>query len=83
MPSDAGKNMRKYDLIVFGATGFTGKYLLEVIAKALNSGHGEKFTYAVAARSESRLEDILDEVSNSTGIFSGLIFLLYNLRIGW
>ncbi|OXA64880.1 saccharopine dehydrogenase-like oxidoreductase [Folsomia candida] len=59
---------RKFDLIVFGATGFTGKYVAETIVKTLKSTPpGESFTWAVAGRSTSKLATILDEISGRTG----------------
>lgn len=58
---------RQFDLIVFGATGFTGKYVAENIVKTLNSTPGESFTWAVAGRSTSKLAEILKEISGRTG----------------
>lgn len=55
------------DLVVFGASGFTGKYVLETIVNFLKSGK-EQFSYAVAGRSKSKLDSILKEISESTGI---------------
>lgn len=57
-----------YDLIVFGASGFTGKYVVETIVNTLKAGTGGKFTYAVSGRSERKLDIILKEVSDSTGM---------------
>ncbi len=61
---------RKFDLIVFGATGFTGKYVVETIVKTLSSSTppGEPFTWAIAGRSISKLATILEEISGRTGI---------------
>ncbi|CAL8135489.1 unnamed protein product [Orchesella dallaii] len=56
-----------HDLIIFGATGFTGKYVVETAVKTLKSGKGDKFTYAVAGRSKGKIDSILKEVSDSTG----------------
>ena len=60
-----GITMPEYDLIIFGATGFTGKYVLETVVKTLKAG--ESFTYAVAGRSKGKLDSILKEISESTG----------------
>lgn len=57
-----------YDLIVFGASGFTGKYVVETIVNTLKAGTGGKFTYAVSGRSERKLDIILKEVSDATGM---------------
>jgi len=58
---------RKYNLIVFGASGFTGKYVVEEIAKLLKDKKIGDFTWAVAGRSEEKLKDVLKEVSDFTG----------------
>lgn len=63
-----------YDLIVFGASGFTGKYVVETIVKTLKSNKGEKFTYAVSGRSNGKLDAILKEVSDSTGVCDGILY---------
>ncbi|ORY08257.1 sccpdhb protein [Basidiobolus meristosporus CBS 931.73] len=54
---------RPYDIIVFGATGFTGKFVVEELSQlSLKS----KFTWAIAGRSEEGLNKIADFVRVST-----------------
>ena len=51
------KQKYKYDLIVFGATGFTGKLVVEYLLK--NYGiRNSKFTWAIAGRNETKLEEL-------------------------
>lgn len=45
---------RLYDIVVFGATGFTGKLTAEHLARSSESG---KFTWAIAGRSLAKLEE--------------------------
>ena len=48
---------KKYDLIVFGATGFTGS----LVVKYLLQNYGlnkSKFTWAIAGRSKIKLEEL-------------------------
>lgn len=45
---------RSYDLVLFGATGFTGKLVAEYLAN-----HASGLRWAVAGRSESKLRDVL------------------------
>ena len=52
---------RDLDLVVFGATGFTGKLVAEHLAKSYSSGEN-KVRYALAGRDASRLEAARAEV---------------------
>jgi short subunit dehydrogenase-like uncharacterized protein len=49
---------RPYELVVFGATGFTGKYTCEHIVSHLPTD----LKWAVAGRSESKLQSLVDEL---------------------
>ncbi|KAK5108782.1 hypothetical protein LTR62_007842 [Meristemomyces frigidus] len=49
---------RQYEIIVFGATGYTGKYTCERITASLPTD----LKWAVAGRSESKLQQIVDEI---------------------
>lgn len=60
---------RQYSLVVFGASGFTGKFVVEEIVKTFKRiNSDEKFTWAVAGRSAKKLDEILEEVSQFTGM---------------
>ncbi|RSL58668.1 hypothetical protein CEP53_006069 [Fusarium sp. AF-6] len=48
---------RQYDLVVFGATGYTGKWTAEYITTHLATD----LKWAVAGRSESKLQAVVDE----------------------
>jgi hypothetical protein len=49
---------RKYDLVLFGATGFTG----HLVCRYLASHYGDKITWAIAGRSKDKLEKIRGEL---------------------
>lgn len=57
-------NEREFDVIVFGASAFTGKYTVEYIAK-----NNEEFNlkWAIAGRSRPKLLAVLQEISSVTG----------------
>jgi len=56
--------MSRVDLIIFGATGYTGKFLVRELATTYKN---EQITWAVAGRSSKRLEAVLESVSAETG----------------
>jgi short subunit dehydrogenase-like uncharacterized protein len=59
---------RKYNIVIFGATGFTGKHvILEILKTLKKSSDNEKFTWAVAGRSVSKLDNVLAEMSRESG----------------
>jgi len=51
---------RKYDILVFGATGFTGKNVVEQMSKVAKE---EQLQWAVAGRNMMKIQEILAEVS--------------------
>lgn len=57
------KAARDYDFIIYGASGFTGEYVVEKMVKALAAEEGGKeLRFAVAGRNEVRLKATLAKV---------------------
>ena len=66
---------RPYDLVVFGASGYTGGWIIEECAK-LQATESQSFTWAVAGRSRNKLAKCLGTAADYTGLsFRGF----YNL----
>ena len=57
---------KKYDLVVFGATGFTGQYVVEELARTVGEEQ-RGLTWAVAGRNMNRLTEVLHAASKKTG----------------
>lgn len=55
----------RYDLVIFGATGFTGQYVVEEVIRI--SEHNPKLTWAVAGRRASRLKEVLSNAYKEAG----------------
>ena len=55
---------KKYDLVIFGASGFTGQFVVDHVATLSEE---EKLTWAVAGRTKSKLLTVLSEASIRTG----------------
>ncbi|CAL8317289.1 unnamed protein product [Boreogadus saida] len=56
---------RPYHIIVFGASGFTGQYVVEEVARCATEGIDEPLKWAVAGRSRGRLEKVLEQAANT------------------
>lgn len=46
----------KYDVVIFGASGFTGKFVVEEIHNICKSIKSAPFSFAVAGRNEYKLK---------------------------
>lgn len=55
---------KSYDLIVFGATGFTGKYVAEEVARIACK---ENVSWAISGRNADKMNTILQNLEKSTG----------------
>ncbi|KAI9565552.1 hypothetical protein GHT06_009344 [Daphnia sinensis] len=56
--------MRDYSLVIFGATGFTGQYVVEEVARIAEE---ENITWAIAGRNVEKLSTLLQNVEKTTG----------------
>ena len=56
---------RKFNIIVFGATGFTGQFVVEEIARTMDSE--ANFTWAVAGRDMKKMQAVLSTASKFAG----------------
>lgn len=52
------QSLRQYDLVLYGATGYTGKLTAEYIVKHLPS----EFKWAVSGRSSKKLSALVDKL---------------------
>lgn len=58
--------MSRYDVVVYGASGFTGAYVVQYLVA---SEQFEGLSFAVAGRSEKKLRQVLSDVSQATGSY--------------
>ncbi|XP_046558013.1 saccharopine dehydrogenase-like oxidoreductase [Haliotis rubra] len=59
-----GESARKYDIVIFGATGFTGQFVVDEVARIAEE---EGVTWAVAGRKMDRLQKVLEQSGQRTG----------------
>lgn len=60
------ENNTRLDIIVFGATGYTGGYVVENLVKTIDQENSD-LTWGVAGRTEKKIREVLDEVSKHVG----------------
>ncbi|GFO11052.1 saccharopine dehydrogenase-like oxidoreductase [Plakobranchus ocellatus] len=53
---------KKFDLVIFGATGFTGQYVVDEVSRV-----EQQITWAIAGRNMAKLQKVLQEASSRTG----------------
>lgn len=58
------KSKRKYDIVVFGASGFTGKFVVMEMAYLCQI---YSLTWAVAGRQKNKLQKVLDDMYKAVG----------------
>ncbi|XP_062485457.1 saccharopine dehydrogenase-like oxidoreductase [Pezoporus occidentalis] len=64
----AGAPERPYELVVFGASGFTGQFVVEEVARAAASGELRgALRWAVAGRSRQKLQAVLERAAEKLG----------------
>ncbi len=55
----------KFDIVVYGATGFTGRLVAEYLAQQRKAG--TKVRFALAGRDQARLDAVCAEVASVAG----------------
>lgn len=58
---------KEFDFVVFGASGFTGQYVVEEVARTIGE-EDQGLKWAVAGRSMAKVQAVLQTASNYTGI---------------
>ncbi|XP_040277452.1 saccharopine dehydrogenase-like oxidoreductase [Bufo bufo] len=60
---------RPYHIVVFGASGFTGQFVVEKVARAADGEdfRGQELRWAVAGRSQKKLEEVLSWAAERLG----------------
>ncbi|XP_035674744.1 saccharopine dehydrogenase-like oxidoreductase isoform X2 [Branchiostoma floridae] len=58
---------KKYDVVVFGASGFTGQFVVEELGR-VTSEEERGLTWAVAGRNQDKLNQVLEKASATIGV---------------
>lgn len=73
------KSKRQYDIIVFGASGFTGQF---VVKEMHHFSQVYNLTWAIAGRNTNKLQNVLDNMCQAQGKFYFYGHLSSKLIIG-
>ncbi|KAM4603137.1 saccharopine dehydrogenase-like oxidoreductase [Polymixia lowei] len=65
MASVETSSNRPYHIIIFGASGFTGQFVVEEVARTVSEGPNGTLQWAVAGRSKQRLEKVLEQAAGA------------------
>uniref|UniRef100_A0A674EPW4 Saccharopine dehydrogenase-like oxidoreductase n=1 Tax=Salmo trutta TaxID=8032 RepID=A0A674EPW4_SALTR len=58
---------RPYHIIIFGASGFTGQFVVEEVARIVSEGPNGTLKWAVAGRSRQKLDKVLEQAAGALG----------------
>ena len=61
----SGSTGKQYDIVVFGATGFTGQFVVDEVARLACKDPALK--WAIAGRKMEKLQEVLAGASQRTG----------------
>jgi len=65
---------RPYELVVFGASGFTGQFVVEEVARTASGGELRgPLRWAVAGRSRNKLQEVLERAAERLGTDRGRV----------
>lgn len=67
MASVETSSSRPFHIVIFGASGFTGQYVVEEVARMVCEGPGGTLRWAVAGRSKSKVEKVLEQAAEALG----------------
>lgn len=56
---------RPYHIIIFGASGFTGQFVVEEVARSAFEGPSGSLKWALAGRSRQRLDGVLNQAAET------------------
>lgn len=60
---------RPYHLVIFGASGFTGQFVVEEVARTVSEGPNGTLKWAIAGRSKQKLEKVLEQAAGALSMY--------------
>lgn len=61
---------REFDIVIYGASGFTGQFVVDELAYCTKHGDlnlDDNFKWAIAGRNRKKLEQVLENVEDNMG----------------
>ncbi|XP_021440191.2 saccharopine dehydrogenase-like oxidoreductase [Oncorhynchus mykiss] len=58
---------RPYHIVIFGASGFTGQFVVEEVARTVSEGPNGTLKWAVAGRSRQKLDKVIEQAAGTLG----------------
>ena len=66
---------RPYHIVIFGASGFTGQFVVEEVARTVSEGPNGTLKWAVAGRSRQKLDKVLEQAAGTLGTYQSNVFI--------
>uniref|UniRef100_A0A8C1WF38 Saccharopine dehydrogenase-like oxidoreductase n=1 Tax=Cyprinus carpio TaxID=7962 RepID=A0A8C1WF38_CYPCA len=63
--SGSSASHRPYHIIIFGASGFTGQFVVEEVARTASEGPKGSLKWAVAGRNRTKLEKVVEQAAGA------------------
>ncbi|KAL0169807.1 hypothetical protein M9458_034403, partial [Cirrhinus mrigala] len=65
MAAFSTSSSRPYHIIIFGASGFTGQFVVEEVARTASEGPKGSLKWAVAGRNRTKLEKVVEQAAGA------------------
>lgn len=67
------RTFKEWDIVVFGATGFTGHFVVEELARVAEE---ENLSWAVAGRKMHKIQNMLETIGKHLGVNMRPLFIV-------
>lgn len=65
MAAFSTSSSRPYHIVIFGASGFTGQFVVEEVARTASEGPKGNLKWAVAGRNRTKLEKVVEQAAGA------------------
>ncbi|XP_016129593.1 saccharopine dehydrogenase-like oxidoreductase [Sinocyclocheilus grahami] len=82
MAAFSTSSSRPYHIVIFGASGFTGQFVVEEVARTASEGPKGSLKWAVAGRNRAKLEKVVEQAAEALSASSLLQLSFLQVQYG-